>query len=121
MLRYFHFNTLIRPRAPRLLVLCLVGLVLSIIVLSHVSISFAAEVTLAWDPSFEPDVVGYRIHYGMESGRYDWTIEISNVGLTSYVIDDLRAGTYFVAATAFNQSRAQSDYSNEVVKSVVIN
>jgi len=37
------------------------------------------------------------------------------------VIDDLRPGTYFVAATAFNQSRAQSDYSNEVVKSVVIN
>ena len=85
-------------------------------------------ITLAWfapeqntDGSYISDLAGYRIYYGMESGRYDRMIEIANVGLTSYVIDDLRPGTYFVAATAFNQSRAQSDYSNEVVKSVVIN
>lgn len=85
-------------------------------------------ITVAWlapeqntDGSYISDLAGYRIYYGMESGRYDRTIEINNVGLTTYVIDDLRPGTYFIAATAFNQSNVQSDYSNEVVKSVVIN
>jgi len=85
-------------------------------------------ITLSWlapdentDGSAISDLAGYRIYYGTQSGRYDRTVEISNVGLSSYVIDDLRPGTYFLVATAFNQSSVQSDYSNEVVKSVVIN
>ena len=85
-------------------------------------------ITLAWlapaentDGSYITDLAGYRIYYGMKSGRFDRTIEINNVGLSAYVIDDLRPGTYFVAATAFNNSRVESDYSNELVKSVVIN
>ena len=84
-------------------------------------------ITLTWvapeentDGSYISDLAGYRIYYGMEPGRYDQAVEISNVGLTTYVIDDLRPGTYFVAARAFNQSKIESDYSNEVVKSVII-
>jgi len=85
-------------------------------------------ITLSWlapeentDGSYITDLAGYRIYYGMESGSLDRTIEINNVGLSTYVIDDLRPGTYYIAATAFNQSSVESDYSNEVVKSVVIN
>ena len=85
-------------------------------------------ITLSWlapeqntDGSYITDLAGYRIYYGTEPGRFDRKIEINNVGLSTYVIDDLRPGTYFVAATAFNQSSVESDYSNELVKSVVIN
>jgi hypothetical protein len=84
--------------------------------------------TLTWlaperniDGSYITNLAGYRIYYGMESGRYDQTIEISNIGITAYVIDNLRPGTYFFAATAYNQSNLESDYSNEEVKSIVIN
>lgn len=37
------------------------------------------DVTLAWDPSPDGEVVGYRIHYGTAIGEYSETIEVGNV------------------------------------------
>ncbi|RPJ13631.1 MAG: hypothetical protein EHM37_07060, partial [Deltaproteobacteria bacterium] len=73
----------------------------------------AETVTLAWDPNSEPDLAGYRLHYGAASGNYTHSIDVGNV--TLYAIDGLSSGqTYYFAATAYNSDGKQSGYSNEV-------
>jgi hypothetical protein len=73
----------------------------------------AADVTLAWDPNTEPDLAGYRIHYGSANGSYSTHIDVHRV--TTYTVTGLTAGqTYYLAATAYNASGKESGYSNQV-------
>ena len=45
-------------------------LILLFIILSMlVPAAHAADVTVAWDPNPEPDVAGYKIYYGNQSGQ----------------------------------------------------
>jgi hypothetical protein len=75
----------------------------------------AGEVKLAWDPSPEPDIAGYKIHCGTASGSYTNTLESGTA--TSVTVSNLEDGkTYYFAATAFNSSGSQSGFSNEVSK-----
>jgi hypothetical protein len=85
-------------------------------------------VTLEWlppqantDGSNASDLAGYVIYWGTEPGSYDEQVKIENVGLTAYVVDGLRPATYYFTATAFNAAGIESDFSNEVERSVVIN
>jgi hypothetical protein len=64
------------------------------------------------------DLAGYVIHYGTTSGVYDNEIILDNPGLTSHLIEILAPGTYFVAATSFNSSGMESDYSGEIARTV---
>jgi hypothetical protein len=86
------------------------------------------SVTLEWlppesntDGSYAGDLAGYVIYWGTEPGNYDQQVRIDNVGLTAYVVDSLKPSTYYFTATAFNSAGVESDYSNEVVRSVVLN
>ncbi len=86
------------------------------------------SVTLEWMPpqsntdgSSATDLAGYVIYWGTEPGDYDQQLRIDNVGLTAYVVDSLRPATYYFTATAFNAAGIESDYSNEVERSVVVN
>lgn len=77
-------------------------------------------VTLAWDASPDASVVGYRVYYGTESGRYTQSATISNaVGMAttfSARITGLDEGTrYYFAASAFDASGVESVLSNEAV------
>jgi hypothetical protein len=73
----------------------------------------AAEVTLAWDANREPDIAGYRIHYGLASRNYDHVLDAGNN--TTCVVTGLDQGqTYYFAATALNTEGMESDFSNEV-------
>ena len=38
----------------------------------------AAQVTLAWDKNPEPDIAGYKMHYGMTSGNYEYSVDVGN-------------------------------------------
>lgn len=85
-------------------------------------------VTLEWQPpqsntdgSYAGDLAGYVVYWGTEPGSYDQQVRIDNVGLTAYVVDSLRPATYYFAATAFNSAGIESEYSNEVARSVVVN
>ena len=76
-----------------------------------ISSVFAAEVTLAWNPSTgNPD--GYKIHYGSSPGSYTQTVDVGNVteytiyGLQSYVI-------YYFAVSAYGEY-GESNYSKEI-------
>ena len=71
-----------------------------------------ATVTIGWDKNAEPDIVGYKIHYGIKSGTYDYNVDIGNS--TSCDISGLEEDTtYYFAATAYN-TMGESDLSEEI-------
>ena len=73
----------------------------------------AEQVTLSWEASSEPDLAGYKIHYGTASNSYTVHIDVNNV--TTYTVTGLTAGqTYYFAATAYDSSGNESEYSNSV-------
>ena len=83
-----------------------------LIVLIPALVLAGTDVTLAWNANDEPDLAGYRIHWGDQSGNYTSQVDVGNV--TEYKIENLPDGTYFFAATAYDDSGNESGYSNEV-------
>jgi hypothetical protein len=81
------------------------------------SSSFAQNsfsVTLAWDPSPDPTVVGYNLFYGNYNGIYSQSINAG--GATSATVTNIFPGiTYFFVVTAYNSAGVQSDPSNQVM------
>ncbi|MGA9450029.1 MAG: Ig-like domain-containing protein [Verrucomicrobiia bacterium] len=79
--------------------------------------AFAQNVTLAWNPSTDPTVVGYNIYYGGASGNYTNTLDAGNA--TNITVSGLVVGdTYYFAATSYNSSGVESPFSSEVSYSV---
>jgi hypothetical protein len=77
----------------------------------------AADVSLAWDPSATPTVTGYKIYVGTASRVYQAPITIGNQ--TTYTVTGLAPGsTFYFAATAYDTNGNESDFSNEVFKSI---
>jgi hypothetical protein len=81
--------------------------------------------TLSWEaPSSNTngsaltDLAGYRIYYGINATDLSHTVEITSIGMQTYVIDDLGAGTWYFAITAVTSSGAESTPSNIVTKTV---
>ena len=73
----------------------------------------APRVLVAWDPNPEPDIGGYKVWYGQAPRVYDVVIDCGNV--TNCIVTNLTRGvTYFFAATAYNTSSLESDFSEEV-------
>jgi hypothetical protein len=93
-------------------------LILLFIILSMlVPSAHAADVTVAWDPNPEPDVVGYKIYYGTSPGSY--TASVNAGDITSLAISGLQAGlTYYFAAVAYDNSGNESGFSNEITYAV---
>ena len=89
---------------------------LSLIVASITS-SLAGNVNLAWDPVNDSRVAGYKIHYGTSSRNYTGQIDVGNV--TARTVSNLTDGaTYYFAVTAYDGSRVESGFSNEVAGTV---
>ena len=73
----------------------------------------ASSLTLAWDPSPEPDLAGYKVYYGTRSGDYDVAIDVGDV--IQYTVWGLEPQTrYYLSLTAYDFSRNESDFSWEV-------
>ena len=70
------------------------------------------QVTLAWDANPEPDIAGYRLHYGTESGVFPQMVDVGNV--TTSVLTLPKGGTYYAVVTAYNTASLESLPSNEV-------
>lgn len=70
------------------------------------------------DGSALTNLAGYRIHYGKSASVLSDVIDLNNAGLTSYVFDDLPAGTYYFAIRAYSANGTQSDLSNIVSKTI---
>jgi hypothetical protein len=73
----------------------------------------AATVTLAWDKNPEPNLAGYKVHYGTSTGNYDYSVDVGNY--TSCTISGLQEGTtYYFAATAYDSNNFESNLSEEL-------
>jgi hypothetical protein len=89
-------------------------------IMLRASYTQAAQLQLAWDPPTTNtdgtplgDLAGYKIYYSQSSGNYSTTVDVGNV--TSHLLDGLEEGkTYYFAATAYDASGNESDFSNEV-------
>jgi hypothetical protein len=81
--------------------------------------------TLTWMPPIQntdgtvlTDLAGYKIYYGTSPGSYPNEITINNSGITTYVVDNLTADTWYFVSTSFNSSGMESDYSNVATKTI---
>lgn len=89
------------------------ALVLLLAVLAALAAAAAAEVKLAWDPSPDASVTGYRVYWGYQSRTYAGSFDVGNV--TTATVGSLGEGTtYYFAVTACAGTDLESDYSNEV-------
>jgi hypothetical protein len=86
--------------------------------------ALAGSATLIWnapttnvDGTLLTDLSGYNVYYGTSSGSYD---HVEHVGdSTTYTVYNLKEGqTYYFALTAYDFSGNESEYSNEVYKTI---
>jgi len=59
------------------------------------------------------DLVGFDVHYGQSSGNYSNKIAINNPGISTYMVENLPAGTWYFAVTARDSADQNSDFSNQ--------
>ncbi len=75
-------------------------------------------VVLAWENNTEPDLAGYIIYYGKSSRNYNTNIDVGDPKVSDgceYMLTGLEENIeYFFAATAYDKSENESDYSDEV-------
>jgi hypothetical protein len=77
------------------------------------------SITLAWNQSADPTVVGYKAYYGVASRTYTNNIDVGNA--TSATISGLIPGTtYYFAATTYSALGVESPFSSEVSYTVPI-
>jgi len=85
------------------------------LILCRVAPTEAASIGIGWDPSNDPAVVGYRIHYGDQPRHYTKTVKVKGRFTSSAVIDNLEEGkAYFFAVTAYSAKGKESAYSAEI-------
>jgi len=80
-----------------------------------------ASFTVSWTPPTKNDdgsplndLAGYKIYYGTVSGEYNEVIDVNSAGMTSYAIDGISPGTYFLVMTSVNSADVESAYSSEL-------
>src|SRR6266566_1542220 len=87
--------------------------ILALAWLASITRVVAGNVTLAWDPDSDLNVVGYRLHSGTTSGVYTQTTEVGNVTAAS-VSNLVNGNTYFFVVTAYDANAVESAPSNQV-------
>jgi hypothetical protein len=96
-----------------LLVLAHVLAVALLIAAPTASAQGETSVTLAWDPSPDSAVAGYRLYDGVASAAYTNVMDLGNA--TSGMVSNLVNGvTYYFAVTAYDTNGQESDFSDEI-------
>ncbi|MDH4260203.1 MAG: putative Ig domain-containing protein [Gammaproteobacteria bacterium] len=90
-----------------------------------VSQSVAGRATLSWqaptdnvDGSPLTDLAGFRVYYGNSANDLRYVIQVGNPGARSQIVEDLTVGTWYFAATAYDQSGGESARSNVTAKTI---
>lgn len=78
------------------------------------AISLAASRKLQCDPNTEPDLAGYKLYWGTQSGFYTQQVDTGKQLELGYTVTGLTDGYYCFVATAYDTSGNESGYSNEV-------
>lgn len=91
-----------------------------------VSQQVAGRATLSWDaPTQRVDgspltnLAGFKLYYGTSSGNLSNVIQVSNPGARSWIVEDLTVGTWYFAASAYDQGGMESVRSNVASKTIV--
>jgi len=94
----------------------------SIVVSSTTS---TGNATLSWTPptrntdgSTLSNLAGYRILYGNSPSALTRSVQVANPGLSSYVVENLAAGTWYFSVRSYSTSGAESTASNTASKSI---
>ena len=77
----------------------------------------AGQATLAWDPNTDSDLAGYKVYLGNASRSYQSSLDVGNKA-NATVTNLLAGATYYFAVTAYDSSRNESGYSNEVAYTI---
>ena len=81
--------------------------------------------TVNWHPPTQntngstiTNLAGYTIEYGTNKSNLTSSVKLTNPGLTSYVVENLAAGTYYFGVIAYNSAGATSSVSSLVSKTI---
>ena len=81
--------------------------------------------TLTWNPpttntdgSALTDLAGYKIYWGTTQGSYPNSVTVNSPGISSYVVTNLVASTYFFVVTSLSASGGESAYSTPASKTI---
>jgi len=81
--------------------------------------------TLTWNPpttntdgSTLTDLTGYKIYWGTTQGSYPNSVTVNSPGISSYVVTNLVASTYFFVVTSLSASGGESAYSTPASKTI---
>lgn len=64
------------------------------------------------------NLAAYRIYYGASPDALNDVIRVDNIGLTTYVVENLGAGTWYFAVSAVDAAGIESLLSNGVMKTI---
>ena len=81
--------------------------------------------TLSWLPpttntngSPLTNLAGYRIYYGTNSSSLNQSVQITNRGISNYVIDNLSGATWYFSLVSYNSANVESPLSPVVSKKI---
>ncbi len=63
-------------------------------------------------------LAGYRIYYGTDANALTQVIDVTNPGLTSYTIGELKTGTYYFAISAYTTDGLEGEKSTVGSKTI---
>jgi len=106
----FQANTLTWNRNARAFLMASLICAVTLIALPALH---ANSIPLAWNPSINSSVTGYKIYYGVASGVYTSSVDVGNV--TNATITGLSQNTtYYFAAKSYDAVGDSSPFSNEI-------
>lgn len=71
------------------------------------------SILLTWDANTDEDLAGYRVRYGLASGRYDESVDVGAV--TSVTLKPFTAGTtYYFVVSAYDTRGLEGPPSDEI-------
>lgn len=81
--------------------------------------------TLSWTPPTQnidntplTTLAGFRIAYGRSQTALDQSVQLANPGLTTYMVSNLSAGTWYFSMYSYTTDGVESDGSNVVSKTI---